>query len=289
MPCGANRSQYYNIIMQPRISIIVPCYNGEKYLRETLDCLQKQTIENWECIIVNDGSTDGSLEIMKEYAAKDSRYKYIDKKNEGPSVARNSAITASTGKYILPLDADDLVAPSYAEKAINYLEEHDDCKLVYCRSSFFDGREEEFCMPDYSFTDLPWVLSIFVSAVYRKEDFLKTKGYNPNMRHADEDYDFLLSFLQKNDKVYKIPDVLFFYRQHGITRSKRNSHSILRSHLQMILNHPEIYQNDIDRTAQWLDYGEEIQKDLDSIIDSKAYKLGKFILSPYWKLKSYFK
>ena len=103
----------------PRISIVIPCYNGAKYIRETLDCLQNQTVDDWECIIVNDGSTDNSLEILREYAEKDSRYKYIDKENEGPSIARNTAIAASLGKYILPLDADDLIAPYYAEKAIS--------------------------------------------------------------------------------------------------------------------------------------------------------------------------
>ena len=60
-----------------RISIIVPCYNDEEFLRETLDCLQKQTIEDWECIIVNDGSTDNSIKILREYEAKDSRYKIM--------------------------------------------------------------------------------------------------------------------------------------------------------------------------------------------------------------------
>ena len=59
---------------QPRISIVIPCYNAEKYIRETLDCLLMQTIDDWECVIVNDGSTDNSLEILKEYAAKDIRY-----------------------------------------------------------------------------------------------------------------------------------------------------------------------------------------------------------------------
>ena len=119
-----------------RISIIVPCYNGEEFLGETLDCLQKQTIEDWECVIVNDGSTDNSIKILREYETKDSRYKVIDKENEGPSVARNVAIAASSGKYILPLDADDLIAPTYAEKAIEYLERHPKTKLVYCKAKY---------------------------------------------------------------------------------------------------------------------------------------------------------
>ena len=167
--------------MQPRISIIIPCFNGEKYIRETLDCLQKQTIDAWECVIVNDGSTDNSLEILKEYAAKDSRYKYIDKDNAGPAISRNTAIAASSGKYILPLDADDLIAPSYAEKAIDYLEEHPNCKLVYCKAQFFGDRNGLVQLPIYNYYELPYENSIFCSCIYRRLDFDKTSGYNPNM------------------------------------------------------------------------------------------------------------
>lgn len=215
--------------MQPRISIIVPCYNGEKYLRETLDCLQKQTIEDWECVIVNDGSTDGSLEIMKEYAEKDSRYKYIDKENGGPSVARNTAIAASSGKYILPLDADDLIAPSYAEKAINYLEVHDDCKLVYCEAEFFGSKTGKWELEEYSYEALLRQNLIFCSAIFRRFDFDRIGGFDENLK-GYEDWEFFIRLLYKNDIIYQAPRVMFHYRikdEEGVNRAAKARHNSL--------------------------------------------------------------
>lgn len=234
--------------MLPRISIIVPCYNGEKYLRETLDCLLAQTIEDWECIIVDDGSSDGSLEIMKEYAARDARYKYIEQANRGPAVARNTAIAASCGKYILPLDADDVIAPSYAEKAIDYLETHPNTKLVYCEAEFFGSKKGLWDLPEYDYDGLLLNNCIFCSAVYRRSDYNETKGYNPNMKTKVEDWDFWLSLLSKEDDVYRIPEVLFFYRQHDSSRTTLDNGE--RGKLQIRLNHPDIYGKGIE-TLKW--------------------------------------
>lgn len=272
--------------MQPRISIIVPCYNGARYIRETLDCLQKQTIDDWECVIVNDGSTDNSLEILKEYAAKDSRYKYIDKENEGPSIARNIGIAASSGKYILPLDADDIIAPTYAEKAISYLEEHPNCKLVYCKARFLGDRNDSVQLPVYNFYELPYENSIFCSCIYRRVDFDKTQGYNPNMVFRNEDWDFLLYLLTEKDEVFCIPETLFFYRQHGISRNHNKDEAYALANLQMIMNHPRIYERDKKRTLEWMNPMLEYYKtELENLLDSRTYKLGQVLLAPVRWLK----
>lgn len=99
--------------MQPKISIIVPCYNGAEYIRKTLESLQKQTMEDWECIIVNDGSTDNSDLIIKEFVTKDSRYKYIYKDNGGVSSARNLGLDNAIGEWITFIDSDDTVDLDY--------------------------------------------------------------------------------------------------------------------------------------------------------------------------------
>lgn len=267
--------------MQPRISIIVPCYNGDKYIRETLDCLQKQTIEDWECIIVNDGSTDKSLEILREYAEKDSRYKYIDKKNEGPSIARNTAIAASNGKYILPLDADDLIASSYAEKAIDYLEKHSKCKVVYGGAEYFDGRTGVWELPEYAYDTELWVNSIFCTAVYRRMDYDKTIGYNPNMKYGNEDWDFWLSLLGVDDEVYKIPETVLYYRIHGESRTSDLLNNAKESYLQMILNHFDIYQSHLCELFSLRCRVHYLENELNKVLQSKKYKIGKFILSPF--------
>ena len=91
----------------PKISVIIPVYNVEKYLSECLDSIINQTLREIEVICVNDGSTDSSLSILKEYSSKDNRVKIIDKKNEGQGYARKVGLDIAKGEYILFCDSDD--------------------------------------------------------------------------------------------------------------------------------------------------------------------------------------
>ena len=97
------------------ISIIVPIYNVEKYLRQCLDSIQDQTYQNFECLLINDGSSDNSADICREYVSKDSRFRYIEKENGGVSSARNLGIEHSKGEYITFIDSDDWVDSDYLE------------------------------------------------------------------------------------------------------------------------------------------------------------------------------
>ena len=103
------------------ISIIVPIYNVEKYLRQCLDSIQNQTYQNFECLLINDGSPDNSADICREYLEKDSRFKYFEKENGGVSSARNLGIECSGGTYITFIDADDWVDSDYLEVLYNAL------------------------------------------------------------------------------------------------------------------------------------------------------------------------
>lgn len=99
-----------------KVSIIIPVYNVEKYLRKCLDSVINQTCKDIEIIIINDGSTDNSLEICKEYSKNDPRIKLIDKKNEGVSKARNTGLAYVTGKYVCFVDSDDWIELNMIEK-----------------------------------------------------------------------------------------------------------------------------------------------------------------------------
>ena len=99
----------------PKVSVVLPCYNVEQYLRECLDSAIAQTLEDIEIICVNDGSTDGSLAIMNEYAQKDSRVKVIDKKNAGYGDSMNRGMDLATGEYIAILETDDFIKPNMYE------------------------------------------------------------------------------------------------------------------------------------------------------------------------------
>lgn len=115
----------------PLVSVIVPCYNYGRFLVEALDSVLLQTYCNWECIIVNDGSTDNSEKIGLEYQNLDSRFIYIFQKNGGHHSARNTALKASKGKYIQFLDADDMIENQKLHLQVSLMEENHHIDLVY--------------------------------------------------------------------------------------------------------------------------------------------------------------
>lgn len=117
------RKKYENLNI--KFSIIIPVYNVEKFLRESLDSIVAQTFKDFEVICVNDGSTDNSLEILNEYANNDSRIKVISQENQGQGVARNNAIDIAQGEYLLFVDPDDFIEPNTLEVLYNKFQETD--------------------------------------------------------------------------------------------------------------------------------------------------------------------
>lgn len=125
--------------MVPHISIIVPIYNGEKYLSRCLDSILGQTYKDFELILVNDGSVDGSLNICKRYAEKDGRVSIIDKKNEGVSMARNDAMQKAMGQYIAFVDCDDWLDADCLQMLVNGMGKDYDLSIVGYREVGVDG------------------------------------------------------------------------------------------------------------------------------------------------------
>ena len=116
--------------MTEKVSVIVPVFNVEKYLRQCLDSILQQTYQNLEIIIINDGSTDGSDAICREYAGKDSRISYFAKENTGISDTRNVGIRQATGEYVTFVDSDDWVEHTYVEELHDKLKAYDIIQLM---------------------------------------------------------------------------------------------------------------------------------------------------------------
>ena len=198
--------------MNIEISIVVPCYNQASFLDEALQSILDQTFLNWECVIVNDGSPDNTEIVVARWLNKDNRFKYIFQENAGLSSARNAGITAAVGKYILPLDADDAISENYLELAYNKLIIDSNLKVVYCKAQYFGDRDEEWILPNFTLNNLAIRNIIFCSAVFRKEDWQRVGGFDSNMIHGLEDWDFWLSILKDGGDVYKLDEICFYYR-----------------------------------------------------------------------------
>ena len=126
----------------PLISVVIPAYNAEQFLDETLESVLSQTYENWECIIVNDGSTDNTEEIAKKWCEKDARFRYFYKENSGVSDTRNLGIKEARGEYIAFLDADDLYMPNFLDVCLENLVEKDVDLVAPKMLEFWDVQNE---------------------------------------------------------------------------------------------------------------------------------------------------
>ena len=124
--------------MNSKISIIVPCYNQAQYLPEALQSVLNQTYENWECIIVNDGSPDNTKEVAQEWVKKDSRFIYLYKENGGLSSARNAGLDLAMGDYIQFLDADDCLNAEKINKSLIQINNHSVNNIVVTNFKMFN-------------------------------------------------------------------------------------------------------------------------------------------------------
>lgn len=242
-------------MQSPLISVIIPCYNQGRFLSDTLDSVLAQTYENWEAIIVNDGSTDNTSEVADQYCAKDQRFKYIYQPNAGLSAARNTGVSNSNGIYILPLDSDDKIAPRYMELAIEAFIANNKLKVVYCRAALFGIKKGEWKLPKFSIERMLGRNCIFCSAFYKREDFDKIGGYNTNMKYGFEDWDFWLSMLEDDKQVYQIDEILFFYRIRKRSMARMlNQEKMAYLRHQIWENHKVLFSNNFFNPLESFEY-----------------------------------
>ena len=128
----------------PLVSIIIPCYNYGRYLADALESILAQTYTSWECIIIDDGSTDETREVASHYTQKDSRFNYFYQKNSGIASARNRALAEASGNYFQLLDADDLLESDKLKLQVAYLEENPSVDLVYSSMIFFKESDKNY-------------------------------------------------------------------------------------------------------------------------------------------------
>lgn len=253
------------------VSIIVACYNQGKYLAETLDTVLDQEYKNWECIIINDGSSDNTEYVAKSYTKKDDRFKYIYQDNQGVCVARNSAIAESSGKYILCLDADDKISKEYIKLSVKELEQDPSLTIVTCNYKFFEKSNKVVYVETYSIDKLMGH-NLFVNcSMFRRLDFDRVNGFNLNMKKGLEDWDFWLSILKNGGRAKCLDGIHFFYR---IKYSKSRNNSINSSleetlRKQMWLNHKDLYCTVYSSPKESIEYIE--------IVSSKEYRIGNLI------------
>ena len=212
-----------------KVSVIIPVYNAEQYLRQCLDSVVGQTLKDIEIICVDDGSQDNSVAILKEYAARDSRLRLIREKNRGAGAARNQGLREATGEYLSFLDADDFFEQDMLEKAVARAEEYDAQIVVF--------NSDQYHMDKRQFVPVPWVMvqedippympfsyrqltgNVFLSFVgwawdklYRR-DFVEAHGLRFQEQRTTNDMLFVFSALVLAKRIAVLNDVLAHQRR----------------------------------------------------------------------------
>jgi len=248
-----NTSQ--NTLNQPLVSVIIPAFNAENFIAKTLESVLSQTYQNIEVLVVDDGSTDTTAEIVQSFAQKDSRVSLFQQSNAGVAVARNLAIEKSKGEYIAPIDADDIWYPQNLEKQVKCLTSSaPSVGVVYSWS--VDINEKDLLTGGFYNSTIEGevytalIYKYFIgnasSSLIRRVCFAKVGGYNCKLKLENaqgcEDWELHLR-IAEHYQFKVVPEYLVGYRQIASSMSSNyaamaNSHSLIMADVRQ--QHPEI-------------------------------------------------
>jgi glycosyltransferase involved in cell wall biosynthesis len=238
---------------QELISVVIPCYNYARFLTEAVKSIQQQTYTHWECLIVNDGSTDDSLQVAQTLAANNSRIRVIDQKNQGLSAARNAGILAASGDFIQLLDADDLLVANKFETQLLAFRANENYDVVYGDYVLLDDAQQRYYRKKTVSTSMTgddaflnfcqrWEKGFTIpihSYLFRSTCF-KNWGLFTVELPTHEDVDLQLRFALHHARYHHEAGIVAVYRQHGksmVTDLTRMHRGYLQS-LHSLQKHP---------------------------------------------------
>jgi glycosyltransferase involved in cell wall biosynthesis len=228
----------------PLVSVVIPCYNYARYLPEAVESVVRQTYDNWEIIIVNDGSTDNTQKVAEGLIVKYAKQKIqlINQANSGqPAAVRNAGIAVAHGEFILPLDADDKIAPTFLEKTVAVLKDSPKVGVAYTHIQHFGTLKSVYQCGTFCTETLVRDNILPYASLYRRRLWQETGGYRTNVGY--EDWDFWLTLAEKGVLGLLVPEPLFFYRKHGVSRLGADNDRRNQMIAQLYANHPKLYSS----------------------------------------------
>ncbi len=269
--------------MNPDISVIMSVYNGEEYLEEAVESVRSQTFENWELIIINDCSTDGTGEILTDFSLKDDRIKvYTNEVNLKLPSSLNKAISLCSGKYIARMDADDICLPKRLEKQYKFMEENTDVALSSCRfltvknGVYASGGAGGRCDFEALRSMLLVANPILHPGVIAKAQVMKKFCYDTSLT-CTEDLELWTRMANENQKIEILPECLLIYRLHD---KQITSTTLEKQHTEVLVIQQKYYPYIFDDM-------DEVMKNfyISGIYFKKNSDIQKFIQYAKW-LKS---
>ncbi len=291
-----------------QITVLMPVYNASLFLREAIESILNQTYKNFEFIIINDGSTDNSLQIIESFT--DSRIRLINnERNLGIIKTRNKGLQLAKGKYIANLDADDISLPDRFDKQISYFDKNPDTVILASRLIRIDSNNNEIgiwkedfsVIKEHEIKDvLPEVNCIGQSTVMMRADFIKSIGYNDKYTY-NEDWGLWLDVLAKKGKVRKLKEILVLYREYDQnTTSKINKlgveKKIIRFKFKYLLNKIRVLEFNYITNRIFLSFCKDVLKYTSNLLSPRIISIAgvlkrhslKKIFKQYFTVKKQF-
>ena len=213
-----------NGLTDPRVTVIVAAYNGERFLKQTLESVFAQDFESFEVVFVDDGSEDRTGEIAQSFPVR-----YVRQANQGLPAARNAGLAVARGDLVAFLDDDDVLPPTKLSAQVRYLDEHPETGCVLGRQEWiFDGVEAPRMARDPVFGELGGIQ--LVTAMIRRRVLEDLGGFDPSYRYA-EDRDLFIRMREHGVGIAVLPEVVLHKRLHGsnMTMDPPPTHPMLRS------------------------------------------------------------
>ena len=264
-----------------KISVVVACFNDYLFIEQAVDSVRAQTYNNIELIVVDDGSDIKTQKVLKSIEAKIENL--IFQENKGVSTARNKGVEVSQGKYIMILDSDDYLEPTFLERAIKYFREENEVRIVSCYANLISGKNKKGLLKPNggditSFLNNNCALG---TSLYKKEDIEKINGYDEKMLLGFEDWEFNIRIMALGGIAKIIKEPLYNYRIKASsrnTRAKKNRVEILKY---IITKNKNLYKLHIEDTLPKLFFRmEKLEKENGKLSKSLEYKCGKLFKAP---------
>lgn len=202
---------------RPLVTVGMPCYNYGRYLQEAIDSVLASTFQDFEILVINDGSTDPEtlsvLAALESKAPAGARLRVIHQQNQGLAAARNKGAALALGKYVISLDADDRIAPTYLEKTVWVLEHHPEYAFCYSLVQMFGAEETLWKTEPFSLEKALRYNHVPTGAVFRREAWIEAGGFRDEL-HGQDDWNFWITLGAKGWDGCLIGEPLFFYRKH---------------------------------------------------------------------------
>ncbi|WP_414661863.1 glycosyltransferase family 2 protein [Horticoccus sp. 23ND18S-11] len=241
--------------MKPRVSVIIPCYNYGRFIREAIDSVLSAGRDDVEIIVVDDGSTDRETQIEMDRLVSEG-FHVIRQTNAGLATARNVAITAAAADLILPLDADNRVRPAFFERALAIMEKDAGTGVVYGDAQKFGSRTDRWHVGPFDRIRLMRVNYIDACALLRRVVWEQHGGYDVNMPiQGLEDWDLWLGTMSRGWKFSYVNEILFDYRVESGSMSAKPTEKMAALEAYIATKYGTLYRD------AWM----EMQRDLFSV------------------------